>query len=293
MYKKLFVMLMALILTVGATAAVSASSELHHDGFGMDISYLEALSDDELLDFFAPFQAMVDELNELYGVDMLPPSLEIPEIRANAARTISTMTVDEYRIVILDFVDMLLSLNEWNAVQRAMWDAQDTAFEESDMELFEGLMEFQNIVFNDAQIVSQVYELIENDIEMSDILDIFDDQLYDAVFDEMLGIDPLQTPPQRTVTRSASTWHSSTTTIDARQIMNLSFNRWEFLPSSGVVSGTPRFSFPSQHMFIFSRHTVLSWGPNNQQLRVEFSGTHFAPGSSNSAFVFFPGTFNI
>lgn len=195
----------------------------------------------------------------------------------------STDTLAEFELEIREFASILLDLDEWNRVQYFLWDAIDEAALNHDIEMVNELSNLQYATTVYPQLLSQINEFIEENVEVNDILDMVDIDNYVEIIDPFVT-----TSPSRRVDRSASTWNSSTTTVAATQHYDRGL--WHFSPVTSHYTNI-RFRFPSQHIFNFSSFSVLSTGPQNQAARLEFTGTHFPPGSGASARVTFAGTF--
>ena len=122
--------LVAILMIISITVPLVATQSIPSEIQGFDITYLEALSDDELLLLYSPFQAIVDDLNERYGTEMLPPLMDDIDVRAAVIHTIAHVSQDEFIYSTIIFKNQLLELRAWNSFVEMIVSSDDVTADE-------------------------------------------------------------------------------------------------------------------------------------------------------------------
>jgi|GEM_PF-5379094 len=282
MLKKLFSIMSLMALIAIMTTTVFANESFVSTDIGADTVNLESLSNDELSDLFAPFQAIVDNLNAQHGTEIMTPQVNDVDGRYYIIGILSSTTLDEFKLEMMDFVNLLQTLDEWNAVAESLSYSLQYASNTNDTDTIDIIRDIHYTISLSPQVLSQVYELID---EVDDIIDI----VHFIDITEYQGIDPLQTTAQtRTMNMSRSSWNSLHVTIAAVQVLNVNWQRWEFVPTANVLAGAWVDAWAPQR-FIVSSNVRISH--NAHSLELETRGQHSPTQNGTWANVTFRTTF--
>lgn len=131
------------------------------------------LPDDELRVLYAPFTELIHAFNVQHGTNALSHCDEITfEVsRFAMARTIVTVTPDEFEQSLLDWADIVIALT----IRNTVIDAALEVLQHNESLDIEQEMAMQNAVsylmnFADTDMISQLHELLQEGLDMSEII---------------------------------------------------------------------------------------------------------------------------
>lgn len=162
--------------SVGITANTAKASTPPNPS----VDYLETLSDEALLELFQPFQAIVDEINKTYGVDIRIISLCHPEGRPLIIEALAYISLEEHRECTREYAKLILAANDWNALQHAIWAAYGA--EEIDFYAVQYLSENKDSIASDSQELSARREILDSGADISEALGSISPRLSSTTF---------------------------------------------------------------------------------------------------------------
>ena len=69
---------------------------------------------------------------------------------------------------------MLVELKRLNAVSEMLFDEAYEVYAVYGIDMFDAILDLSSMITADPQILNQVYEMLENDVEVFEIIDIID-----------------------------------------------------------------------------------------------------------------------
>jgi len=89
----------------------------------LSAEFLETLSDEVILELYAPFLRIIEEVNMEYGVEIFALPIYYAEVRAVIIRNIANNDLVTFRQELEEHAVILQSVNAWNELQEAILDA--------------------------------------------------------------------------------------------------------------------------------------------------------------------------